>query len=340
MNKGLINRIQSVPIQGYYIKVAVVIENRYTCSTREEEKNRIYIQTMSQTQGNSHVPQEAEKHHQLPFDIQHSFQNLTPDDLGKLLDLNDELDLDLPDNIFGPDGQVFLDMDFNDDPEMKPPPQQQPNTEVSAAPSGSVADAARSVLASLDSTVPQEVSNLHQCHSAPVLQGQNMPCYSNSTQNHGAMSSQPQMCSQPQMQYPMNTMPGSFYIDSNTGNIIQVGNGSWQPINQSNMPQMFMPGMQYPIQYVVQHQQLPSMSYGNMPAAGGSTQNSPRKSPGKRRRQRNSTETVSQRSARAESGYTYECVTSGLVYLMTEYMVSLTRYLLIFISLFVQSFNG
>lgn len=292
------------------------------------------------------------------FDMQHAFQNLTPDDLGKLLDLDDgvlDLDLNIPDGLFGPDGHVLLDgadlglshqnqHQHDDHGGNNADGQQQQNQQQNLGRSGSaVADAARSVLASLDSTLAPEHSagvgvgttaamsmhamgHMHQCHSAPVGQHQ-MQCFSTSTVHHGgqqagnAASYQVHQGGFAPSQHGIHQQQGTVYLqDPQTGNIIHVTNGGhgWQMAGHHNtMPQMFVPastaGMHYsqPVQYFVHHQQAPSMSYSAMPMmeTTASAQNSPgKKSPGKRRRQRQSTETVQQRSARAESGYTYEYV--------------------------------
>ena len=299
------------------------------------------------------------------FDMHHAFQNLTPDDLGKLLDLDDgvlDLDLNIPDGLFGPDGHVLLDgadiglshqRDEHGGHNTNGHPnngdgQNQQNQQQNLGRSGSaVADAARSVLASLDSTLAPEHStgvgvgttaamsmhamgHMHQCHSAPV--GQQMQCFSTSTVHHGgqqagnAASYQVHQGGFAPSHHGIHQQQGTVYLqDPQTGNIIHVTNGGhgWQMAGQHNtMPQMFVPataaGMHYsqPVQYFVHHQQAPSMSYSAVPMmeTTASAQNSPgKRSPGKRRRQRQSTETVQQRSARAESGYTYEYVACYVV---------------------------
>ena len=241
--------------------------------------------------------QAGKQHHEgMPHDdgLQHAFQHLSPDDLGKLLDSDDVyLDLDIPDNLFGPDGHVLLDTDFGggnakgDDPHHQyggvhhqygVVQQQHDQNEQTL-------DAARSVLASLDSTMQQEHSNMQHAHSAPQLTGVPM---------HGGAY--------------MNTQQPMFIRDAQ-GNFIQVNNPPMQPMYLSGVP--YQPGH---VHYFVHHQQMPSMSYGQVPVyESGSVQNSPRKSPGKRRRQRKSTETVQQRSARAESGYTQDPSTGHML---------------------------
>lgn len=290
--------------------------------------------------------------------MNHAFQNLTPDDLGKLLDLDDgvlDLDLNIPDGLFGPDGHVLLDgaelglshhnqhqhdgadNRINDNGQQQSQQLQQENLGRSGS---AVADAARSVLASLESTLAPEHSagvgmggagvmnanamgHMHQCHSAPV--GQQMQCFSTSTVHHGGQQAGNAASYQVHQggfaPSGMHQQQGTVYLqDPQTGNIIHVTNGGhgWQmPGHHTTMPQMFVPaaaaGMHYsqPVQYFVHHQQAPSMSYSAVPMmeTTASAQNSPgKRSPGKRRRQRQSTETVQQRSARAESGYTYEYV--------------------------------
>lgn len=242
--------------------------------------------------------------------MQNAFHHLSPDDLGKLLDSDDVyLDLDIPDNLFGPDGHVLLDTDFGSHPKEQQFPHvghhqfqehrhapsdagmnQQQQQQQHQQQNEQTLDAARSVLASLDSTMQQEQSNLtmQHAHSAPQLAG--MPMHG------GSMGSY------------MNTQQPMFIRDAQ-GNFIQVNNPPMQPMYLSGVP--YQPGH---VHYFVHHQQVPSMSYGQVPVyESASVQNSPRKSPGKRRRQRKSTETVQQRSARAESGYTQDPLTGHML---------------------------
>jgi len=221
----------------------------------------------------------------------HAFQHMSPDDLGKFLDSDDVyLDLDIPDNLFGPDGHVLLDADFggNDKDQHQFPmmQEQQQQGQQQKQQNEQTLDAARSVLASLDSTMQQDPSNMtmQHAHSAPQLTGVPMGGY-------------------------MNTQQPMFIRDAQ-GNFIQVTNNPpMQPMYLSGVP--YQPGH---VHYFVHHQQMPSMSYGQVPLyESGSVQNSPRKSPGKRRRQRKSTETVQQRSARAESGYTQDPITGHML---------------------------
>lgn len=107
--------------------------------------------------------------------------------------------------------------------------------------------------------------------------------------------------------------PGSFYIDPNSGNIVQMANSNWghMTTNGGNVQHFLIPqtAIQYnPVQYMTTSQFPSSLSYSVPMMDTSSAQNSPKKSPGKRRRHKASTETVSERSARAESGYTYEYV--------------------------------
>lgn len=259
---------------------------------------------------NNSLPQHA-------FDDIHGLHNLTPEDFGKLLDSDDAyLDLDIPDNLFGPDGHILLESDFvtglTKQHEMHPEqhrggghvqqqPQAQQQQQSVQHQNASVADAARSVLASLDSTMQQEQSamSIQHAHSAPQIgHVQNGACFSTHTNHSGGMPLQGHFIGSSNIQQPM-------FIQDAQGNFIQVSGGG-------HMQSMYLPGVPYQpgqVHYVVHQQPVPSVSFGQVPVyETASVQNSPRKSPGKRRRQRQSTETVQQRSARAESGFTREYV--------------------------------
>ncbi|WPT16201.1 AP2-like ethylene-responsive transcription factor AIL7 [Picochlorum sp. SENEW3] len=261
-----------------------------------------------QHERNNSLPQHA-------FDDIHGLHNLTPEDFGKLLDSDDAyLDLDIPDNLFGPDGHILLESDFvtgltkqqemhqehhhvQQQPQTHHHHQQQSLPQQHQQQNASVADAARSVLASLDSTMQQEQSamSIQHAHSAPQIgHVQNGACFSTHTNHSGGMPLQGHFIGSGNMQQPM-------FIQDAQGNFIQVSGGG-------HMQSMYLPGVPYQpgqVHYVVHQQQVPSVSFGQVPVyETGSVQNSPRKSPGKRRRQRQSTETVQQRSARAESGFT------------------------------------
>lgn len=237
--------------------------------------------------------------------LHNAFHHLSPDDLGKLLDSDDVyLDLDIPDNLFGPDGHVLLDTDFGGNPKddhfVDPHNAQQQQQHHQHQNHEQTLDAARSVLASLDSTMQQDHSNMtmQHAHSAPQMTG--VPMHGGNMGTYAAMNTHQQ---QQQQQQPM-------FIRDAQGNFVQVNNPPMQPMYLSGVP--YQPGH---VHYFVHHQQVPSMSYGHVPVydQSGSVQNSPRKSPGKRRRQRKSTETVQQRSARAESGYTQDPLTGHML---------------------------
>ena len=247
--------------------------------------------------------------HSMNFD-DHAFHSLSPDDLGNLLDSDDAyLDLDIPDNLFGPDGHILLESDFA-------PEQFQGttnNNKVVAQGNGyyqqnqqqdtGVMDAAKSVLASLDNSMHQDHSNvnsLQNAHSAPVM-----------THTHAHQQSMQPAMSMGHYANHLSSQP--MFVRDAQGNFIQVTQG-----HMHSQP-MFLSGVPYhqsgQVHYVVHHQQVPSMSYGQVPVyESASVQNSPgKKSPGKRRRQRQSTETVQQRSARAESGYTEDPTTGQML---------------------------
>lgn len=121
---------------------------------------------------------------------------------------------------------------------------------------------------------------------------------------------QPQYMGQPLPFFPgTNPMQvGPIYVDPRTGQFVQLA--APQPF----MTAAWQQGQHMP--YLVPHQAgspvagmqlLPTVSsMPNMFFTPAAQQGSPRRSPPKRRRTKVAQETISQRAARAEQGYTYE----------------------------------
>jgi hypothetical protein len=222
----------------------------------------------------------------------------------------------LPDIFCGVDGDELLNLDF---PELmspagdfRPAPQQQaPPPAPPAEGIGYVADAARSVLASLSSLTASP-------SRGPV----------------GEPSASADLLAPPPFAPPGYVLAGGpVFVDAATGQIVHQGGGfampHWAGLAAAQQQQALMPGapmaqlygmpMQFQpqqVQYVMQQVPAPGSPGGKMgggyapaPAPPPADPPSPRKPPPKRRRSSKASttsETVAQQCAKAEQGYTFE----------------------------------
>jgi hypothetical protein len=217
-----------------------------------------------------------------------NINTLSPDELGKLLETDDyDLDLDIPDNLFGPDGHInmdFDDADFDDGQAMQ-------HAHTAPVQDHDQMEAARSVLASMDSAIAQEHSvHMHHAHSAP---------------SH--MFHQPQQFAQQ-----------PIYIRDAAGRFIQVGGGGAADVGPtilSGVPFHPQGGqVQYHVQQSMVHHLANPFPHFMPVHESGSVQNSPKKSPArKKRRKKGTTETFQQQRVRAYLGYTQHPKTNELL---------------------------
>lgn len=229
--------------------------------------------------------------------------------MGKLLD-NDydlDVDLDIPDNLFGPDGDINMDFEAEEYVGAR-------MHHANSAPvhSPRQADAARSVLASMDSAQLGEQSiHMHHAHSAPTHVFQNVDHFAHQIQ-------------QLQQVQHVQQVQQPIYIRDQSGNFIQIT--ATIPVTSMNGPagQSILSGVPFhPSQSageVKYHVQQSSMVPSNDPFQHfmptnecASVQNSPSKAPGKKRgprKRKGVTETVQQQRVRADKGYTEHPKTS------------------------------
>lgn len=284
-----------------------------------------------------------------------TFHHASSGDLAKLLAFDGssfDLELPLPVDMFeGDDGNELLSIDFASlhshghtaskgagaqHINVNPMPQ---NAGVngphgtasapSAAEFSNVAEAARSVLASLDGGA------LPLGHAGGTSPAATVATSQQQAQQQHAMQQQPQV-SASSLQYSINPQhPGGFtsapmYVDAFTGQFLHLapiaqwpaaaaGTVSQQAFSHANSATAMAQGHPQNVQFIMsqQPQHLIGLGAGGlqfipgmgpfMADMGNQRPASPRKSPAKRRRpSRANNETMSQRTARAEQGFTFE----------------------------------